>query len=181
MKRTNPCGYTHGPNTAQKNTKNKMRRKGQVISVIAGPNDHTTLQRLDQADEVAAGFRPRSLVPPSVGGRADRTSRRFSASMRESPAVGPQSFPVGTVADESRSFRKGRAGRCVFLSSSANSVFGHGVALAALDAWTGTLAFAGQIFFDFAGYATCAIGAALCLGFQLRANLFRSLLVIRVN
>ena len=57
-----------------------------------------------------------------------------------------------------------------FLSSSANSVFGHGAALAALDAWTGTLAYASQIFFDFAGYSTCAIGAALCLSFQLRDN-----------
>ncbi|HUJ63436.1 MAG TPA: MBOAT family O-acyltransferase, partial [Kofleriaceae bacterium] len=40
----------------------------------------------------------------------------------------------------------------------------------AADAWTGTLAFAGQIFCDFAGYSTCAIGAALCLGFALPDN-----------
>jgi alginate O-acetyltransferase complex protein AlgI len=39
-----------------------------------------------------------------------------------------------------------------------------------LDAWIGTLAFAGQIFCDFAGYSTCAIGAALCLGFYLPDN-----------
>jgi alginate O-acetyltransferase complex protein AlgI len=39
-----------------------------------------------------------------------------------------------------------------------------------LDAWVGTLAFAGQIFCDFAGYSTCAIGAALCLGFVLPDN-----------
>ena len=38
------------------------------------------------------------------------------------------------------------------------------------DAWTGTLAFAGQIFCDFAGYSTCAIGVALCLGFSLPDN-----------
>lgn len=37
-------------------------------------------------------------------------------------------------------------------------------------AWGGTLAFAGQIFCDFAGYSTCAIGAALCLGFVLPRN-----------
>ena len=42
-----------------------------------------------------------------------------------------------------------------------------------ISAWTGTLAFAGQIFFDFGGYSTCAIGAALCLGFTLPRN-FRS-------
>ena len=32
------------------------------------------------------------------------------------------------------------------------------------------LAFAGQIFFDFAGYSLCAIGAALTLGFHLKDN-----------
>jgi D-alanyl-lipoteichoic acid acyltransferase DltB (MBOAT superfamily) len=34
----------------------------------------------------------------------------------------------------------------------------------------GMFAFTGQIFFDFAGYSTCAIGAALCLGFVLPLN-----------
>lgn len=38
------------------------------------------------------------------------------------------------------------------------------------SAWIGTLAFAGQIFCDFAGYSTCAIGAAVCLGFHLPRN-----------
>ena len=40
----------------------------------------------------------------------------------------------------------------------------------ALDAWVGTLAFSGQIFCDFAGYSTTAIGAALCLGFAMPDN-----------
>ncbi|HEX5132591.1 MAG TPA: MBOAT family O-acyltransferase, partial [Candidatus Krumholzibacteria bacterium] len=39
-----------------------------------------------------------------------------------------------------------------------------------LDAWIGTLAFSAQIFFDFSGYSTCAIGAAMCLGFALPDN-----------
>ncbi len=38
------------------------------------------------------------------------------------------------------------------------------------DAWCGTIAFAGQIFCDFAGYSTAAIGVALCLGFALPDN-----------
>jgi alginate O-acetyltransferase complex protein AlgI len=42
--------------------------------------------------------------------------------------------------------------------------------LATSDAWAGTVAFAGQIFCDFAGYSTCAIGVALCLGFALPDN-----------
>ena len=37
-------------------------------------------------------------------------------------------------------------------------------------AWIGTLAFSGQIFCDFAGYSTCAIGIAACLGFRLPTN-----------
>lgn len=40
----------------------------------------------------------------------------------------------------------------------------------ALDAWFGTLAFSGQIFCDFAGYSIIAIGAALCLGFNIPNN-----------
>ena len=59
------------------------------------------------------------------------------------------------------------------LSESADRVFSYGGPLIALDSWLGVIAFAGQIFFDFAGYSTCAIGAALCLGFHLKDN-FRS-------
>jgi alginate O-acetyltransferase complex protein AlgI len=39
-----------------------------------------------------------------------------------------------------------------------------------VDAWLGTFAFSGQIFCDFAGYSTCAIGVAMCLGFALPDN-----------
>src|SRR5438309_643747 len=56
------------------------------------------------------------------------------------------------------------------LAGSADRVFGYGGPLIALDSWTGVIAFAGQIFFDFAGYSICAIGAALCLGFHLKDN-----------
>ncbi len=57
------------------------------------------------------------------------------------------------------------------LSPSAETVFGFdGGPLYALDAWLGVLAFSGQIFFDFSGYSTCAIGIALCFGFALPDN-----------
>ena len=56
------------------------------------------------------------------------------------------------------------------LSASADTVFAAQNALHPLDAWMGVLAFSGQIFFDFAGYSTCAIGVALCLGFVLPEN-----------
>jgi len=56
------------------------------------------------------------------------------------------------------------------LAPTANEVFGSTDALTAVDTWMGVLAFSGQIFFDFAGYSTCAIGVALCLGFVLPQN-----------
>jgi D-alanyl-lipoteichoic acid acyltransferase DltB (MBOAT superfamily) len=56
------------------------------------------------------------------------------------------------------------------LSGVADSVFSFGGPLQTVDAWVGVLAFSGQIFFDFAGYSTCAIGVALCLGFVLPQN-----------
>jgi len=56
------------------------------------------------------------------------------------------------------------------LSSTADSVFESNDLLPALDAWIGVFAFSGQIFLDFAGYSTCAIGVALCLGFVLPQN-----------
>jgi len=56
------------------------------------------------------------------------------------------------------------------LASPANTVFGSQQVLHSLDAWMGLLAFSGQIFFDFAGYSTCAIGVAACLGFVLPDN-----------
>lgn len=56
------------------------------------------------------------------------------------------------------------------LASSADMVFGAPMPLATIDAWLGVLAFSGQIFFDFAGYSTCAIGIGACFGFSLPDN-----------
>ncbi len=56
------------------------------------------------------------------------------------------------------------------LSETSDKVFGSSSVLHVLDAWMGTLAFSGQIFFDFAGYSTCAIGIALMLGIVLPDN-----------
>ena len=57
-----------------------------------------------------------------------------------------------------------------FLSNAAERVFDNGKVPGLLDAWIGTLAFSGQIFCDFAGYSTTAIGVALCLGFAMPDN-----------
>jgi len=56
------------------------------------------------------------------------------------------------------------------LAPAADAAFGAEGMLHPLDAWLGTLAFSGQIFSDFAGYSTTAIGVALTLGFGLPDN-----------
>jgi D-alanyl-lipoteichoic acid acyltransferase DltB (MBOAT superfamily) len=55
----------------------------------------------------------------------------------------------------------------------ADAAFDNAISVSASGAWIGMLAFSGQIFCDFAGYSTCALGAALALGFVLPLN-FRS-------
>lgn len=56
------------------------------------------------------------------------------------------------------------------LTPAANQVFNTNAVVLKTDAWVGIFAFAGQVFFDFAGYSTCAMGAAMCLGFWLPRN-----------
>jgi alginate O-acetyltransferase complex protein AlgI len=51
----------------------------------------------------------------------------------------------------------------------ADAAFGAG-SLGALDAWTGVLAYAFQIYFDFSGYSDMAIGLGLMLGFVFPKN-----------
>ena len=56
------------------------------------------------------------------------------------------------------------------LAPVADAVFTKTGQAGCMDAWIGALAFSAQIFFDFAGYSTCAIGVALCMGFVLPDN-----------
>ena len=56
------------------------------------------------------------------------------------------------------------------LAPVADNVFAQPLSAGQMDAWIGTLAFSGQIFFDFSGYSICAIGTAMCLGFVLPDN-----------
>ena len=56
------------------------------------------------------------------------------------------------------------------LAEPADLIFSLPFPVQTLDAWMGVLAFSGQIFCDFAGYSTCAIGVSLCLGFVLPDN-----------
>jgi len=57
-----------------------------------------------------------------------------------------------------------------FLAGPVEKVYDGAKIPGVLDAWVATLAFGGQIFCDFAGYSTTAIGAAMCLGFAMPDN-----------
>ena len=57
-----------------------------------------------------------------------------------------------------------------FLAPAAEMIYDGRKVPGALDSWIATLAFSGQIFCDFAGYSTTAIGAAMCLGFAMPDN-----------
>lgn len=52
----------------------------------------------------------------------------------------------------------------------ADAVFSQPGRAGVASAWAGTVAFAGQIYYDFAGYSAIAIGLALALGFALPDN-----------
>ncbi|WP_428406966.1 MBOAT family O-acyltransferase [Hyphococcus sp.] len=59
------------------------------------------------------------------------------------------------------------------LAVHANAIFAaaeRGVALTTADAWTGALAYTGQLYFDFAGYSSMAIGLAAMIGVKLPLN-----------
>ena len=56
------------------------------------------------------------------------------------------------------------------LAIPAAVLFEAGGPVSLLEAWTGTLAFAGQIYGDFAGYTDMAIGLALIIGFKIPPN-----------
>ena len=59
------------------------------------------------------------------------------------------------------------------LAVHANAVFAaseQGLKIGTFDAWTGALAYTGQIYFDFAGYSAMAIGLAAMVGIRLPLN-----------
>ena len=57
-----------------------------------------------------------------------------------------------------------------FLAPAAEMIYDRVGVPGLVDSWIATLAFSGQIFCDFAGYSTTAIGAAMCLGFAMPDN-----------
>ena len=57
-----------------------------------------------------------------------------------------------------------------FLAPVVEKIYTLSMLATGIDAWIGTLAFAGQIFFDFNGYSVIAVGLARCLGFRVPWN-----------
>ncbi|MDH3533393.1 MAG: MBOAT family protein [Gammaproteobacteria bacterium] len=56
------------------------------------------------------------------------------------------------------------------LAPVVEKVYASSAAANGVDAWLGTMAFAGQIFFDFNGYSVIAVGLGCCLGFKFPWN-----------
>jgi alginate O-acetyltransferase complex protein AlgI len=56
------------------------------------------------------------------------------------------------------------------LSPVSDQVYNNPALAGRVETWAAVLAFSGQIYYDFSGYSTCAIGAALCFGFILPDN-----------
>jgi len=109
-----------------------------------------------------------SFFPQLVAGPIVRAAD-FLPQLVSPPTLRPNQFSWGLLLMTLGMFEKIVLADTL-LAGSADAVFAYQGPLQLLDAWTGVLAFSGQIFFDFAGYSTCAIGAALCLGFHLKDN-----------
>ena len=56
------------------------------------------------------------------------------------------------------------------LAPVVEKVYASSIEASGVDGWIGTMAFAGQIFFDFNGYSVIAVGLGCCLGFNLPWN-----------
>ena len=57
-----------------------------------------------------------------------------------------------------------------FLAPIVEKIYAVPMSATGIDAWIATLAFGGQIFFDFNGYSVIAVGLARCLGFRVPWN-----------
>lgn len=51
-----------------------------------------------------------------------------------------------------------------------DQVYANPARFGAIDTWAAVLGFSGQIYYDFSGYSLCAIGLALCFGFEFPDN-----------
>lgn len=112
-----------------------------------------------------------TFFPQLVAGPIVR-AREFLPQCRKPAAAGGQQFGLGLALLTLGLFEKTVLADDVF-APLVEAVYDTGLAADPVSAWVATLAFSGQIFCDFAGYSSCAVGIALCLGFYIPDNFRR--------
>lgn len=109
-----------------------------------------------------------SFFPQLVAGPIVRASD-FMPQLLSQPAVSRDHLGWGAVLLLVGLFQKVVLADAIF-APVVDQLYAAPEEAAAWGAWLGILAFSGQIYCDFAGYSTCAIGIALLFGFALPEN-----------
>ena len=112
-----------------------------------------------------------TFFPQLVAGPIVR-AREFLPQCRKPAIAGLQQFGLGLALLTLGLFEKTVLADDVF-APMVEAVYDAGELADSASAWLATLAFSGQIFCDFAGYSSCAVGIALCLGFYIPDNFRR--------
>lgn len=109
-----------------------------------------------------------SFFPHLVAGPIVRASS-FLPQLREPRIRSVQTFGWGLTLVILGVFAKSVLADYVF-APVADIVYHDPDSYSSLDIWSGVLAFAGQIYYDFCGYSMCAVGIALSFGFAFPDN-----------
>ena len=126
--------------------------------------------RPPEADRLLPELRALRDLLSAPGRGTDRAPDAADAAVRDAAAGDARPDAVGRGPDRAGPLREGRRRRRRALECRPIACLRRTDPIGFVDAWLGTLAFSGQIFCDFAGYSTIAVGVALCLGFALPDN-----------
>ena len=108
-----------------------------------------------------------SFIPQLVAGPIVR-ARSLLPQFLKAPRADWNALSLGTALVILGLFQKAVLADSIF-APVADAYFAMET-LSGIQAWTASMAFAGQIFCDFAGYSTIAIGVARSLGFRIPVN-----------
>lgn len=109
-----------------------------------------------------------SFFPQLVAGPIVR-AKKFLPQLTAQAKVAIESFSVGVAFFIIGLFQKVVMADALF-APIVDQVFSQHAVIDTTSSWLGALFFSAQIFCDFSGYSLCAIGLAMCLGFQLPIN-----------
>lgn len=109
-----------------------------------------------------------TFFPQLVAGPIVR-SNQFLYQCADEKRFDPRTFCWGAVLLIIGIFMKSILADAVF-APLVEKVYTARAHMTTITAWAGTIAFAGQIFYDFSGYSISAIGCSLMLGFHLPDN-----------